>query len=53
MATHFKITKRAVDQLQGDGAEKFYWDGDLPASGSASEARGASTMSRSSAPMAE
>ena len=33
MATHFKITKRAVDQLQGDGAEKFYWDDDLPGFG--------------------
>ena len=33
MATHFKITKRAVDQLQGDGAEKFYWDADLPGFG--------------------
>ena len=33
MATHFKITKRAVDQLQGNGAEKFYWDDDLPGFG--------------------
>ena len=33
MATHFKITKRAVDQLQGDGTEKFYWDNDLPGFG--------------------
>ena len=33
MPTHFKITKRAVDQLQGDGAEKFYWDDDLPGFG--------------------
>ena len=33
MATHFKITKRAVDQLQGDGTEKFYWDDDLPGFG--------------------
>ena len=33
MATHFKITKRAVDQLQGDGTETFYWDDDLPGFG--------------------
>ncbi len=33
MATHFKITKRAVDHLQGDGTEKFYWDDDLPGFG--------------------
>ena len=30
MTAHIKITKRAVDRLQGDGAEKFYWDDDLP-----------------------
>ena len=33
MTAHIKITKRAVDQLQGDGAEKFYWDADLPGFG--------------------
>jgi len=33
VATHFKITKRAVDQLQGDGTETFYWDDDLPGFG--------------------
>ena len=33
MAAHVKITKRMVDQLQGDGAEKFYWDADLPGFG--------------------
>ena len=33
MTTHIKITKRAVDRLLGDGAEKFYWDDDLPGFG--------------------
>ena len=33
MTAHVKITKRAVDRLQGDGAEKFYWDDDLPGFG--------------------
>ena len=33
MTAHIKITKRAVDRLQGDGAEKFYWDDDLPGFG--------------------
>ena len=33
MAAHVKITKRMVDQLQSDGAEKFYWDADLPGFG--------------------
>ena len=33
MAAHLKITKRMVDQLQSDGAEKFYWDADLPGFG--------------------
>ena len=30
MAAQIKITKRMVDQLQGDGADRFYWDADLP-----------------------
>ena len=33
MTAHIKITKRAVDRLLGDGAEKFYWDDDLPGFG--------------------
>ena len=33
MAAQIKITKRMVDQLQGDGADRFYWDADLPGFG--------------------
>ena len=33
MAAHIKITKRMVDQIKVDGADKFYWDADLPGFG--------------------
>ena len=33
MAAHIKITKRMVDQIKADGADKFYWDSDLPGFG--------------------
>ena len=33
MTAHIKITKRMVDQLKADGADRFYWDADLPGFG--------------------
>ncbi len=33
MTAHIKITKRMVDQIKADGADKFYWDDDLPGFG--------------------
>ena len=33
MTAHIKITKRMVDQLKVDGADRFYWDSDLPGFG--------------------
>ena len=31
--TRVKITERAVEQLHGDGSEKFDWDGEIPGFG--------------------
>ena len=33
MTAHIKITKRMVDQLKADSADRFYWDADLPGFG--------------------
>ena len=33
VTAHIKITKRMVDQLRSNGADKFYWDADLPGFG--------------------
>lgn len=33
MTGQMKITKRAVDRIDGDGSERFYWDPELPGFG--------------------
>ena len=33
MTARIKITKRMVDQIEADGADRFYWDSDLPGFG--------------------
>ena len=33
MPAQIKITKRAVDRIESDGSDRFYWDRELPGFG--------------------